>query len=190
MCWPHCTRADKKQKVIWKWNLNSILSPYFGQRTSWLKKNVPLWAVLRLSCRFQSSGAPFICTKKNKSMISEVIVGRWTCLLSSYVCSSPQEDYRAINSMITQQIPYSLSDRNKHTLLPAWTCPFRINADSDWRTCSNYPCTVYTLDIYTGLLPSLLHCAGALWNHFQTPRGLECSLKAWNNTTSSWCPVL
>lgn len=190
MCWPHCTRADKKQKVIWKWNLNSILSPYFGQRTSWLKKNVPLWAVLRLSCRFQSSGAPVIRTKKNKSMISEVIVGRWTCLLSSYVCSSPQEDYRAINSMITQQIPYSLSDRNKHTLLPAWTCPFRINADSDWRTCSNYPCTVYTLDIYTGLLPSLLHCAGALRNHFQTPRGLKCSLKAWNNTTSSWCPVL
>lgn len=128
-CVDHTAREQKKiQKVIWKWNLNSILSPYFGQRTSWLRKTVPLWAVLSLSCRFQSSGAPVIRTKKNKSMISEVIVGRWTSLVSSYVCSSPQEECRAINSMITQQIPYSPCDRNKHTLLPAWTCPFRINA--------------------------------------------------------------
>lgn len=149
----------------------------------------PLWAAFRLSCRFQTSGVPVIHRNKNKFMISAAIVGRWTSLVSSYVCSSPQEGYRAINSINTQQIPYRPCDRNKHTPLPTWTCPFGINGDSEWRTCCNYPCILYALDIYTGLLPSLLHCAGALQNHFQSPRGLEYSLKAWNNTASSRCPV-
>lgn len=105
---------------------------------------------------------------------------------------SPQEDYRAINSANTEQIQYSSCNRNKHTLLPTWKCPLGINRVVEWRRCCNYPSTLYTLDIYTGLGPSLVHCAVSLQNHFQTSRGWEKVLKhTWqhNMFLSYQCPV-